>query len=298
MNQIRRLREDCNQQQNHEKMAFTDECRSIARPCSTSRDLSKLYSGEHDFYDGNGDRNYRNDRHRADGWGLHQLFRLQRYSQCCDRSRCDHLFDNNGRRRISVRDRREDCRSYRNRGYQQSNRTNLYQKLAIGILPIIFFLPSNLKVNAQDATATANPIATSSGSVSNQAVQINQGGYSQQGFSSGHYCNSSTLTFTPFYLGNDVHPSYVRNQNFGLQMTFSFPLDGGMVELCKSLARKRLQKERLDYSLIRALKCAELLEKGFMFRPESPYSIVCADVVPIALSPSSTLQTSSSGGEQ
>jgi len=81
-------------------------------------------------------------------------------------------------------------------------------------------------------------------------------------------------------------------------MTFSFPLDGGMVELCKSLARKRLQKERLDYSLIRALKCAELLEKGFMFRPESPYSIVCADVVPIALSPSSILQTSSSGGEQ
>ncbi len=129
-------------------------------------------------------------------------------------------------------------------------------------------------------------------------MQINQGGYSQQGFSSGHYCNSSTLTFTPFYLGNDVHPSYVRNQNFGLQMTFSFPLDGGMVELCKSLARKRLQKERLDYSLIRALKCAELLEKGFMFRPESPYSIVCADVVPIALSPSSTLQTSSSEGEQ
>lgn len=129
-------------------------------------------------------------------------------------------------------------------------------------------------------------------------MQINQGGYSEQGFSQGHYCNSSTLTFTPFYLGNDVHPEYVRNQNFGIQMTFSFPLDGGMVELCKSLARKRLQKERLDYSLIRALKCAELLEKGFMFRPESPYSIVCADVVPIALDPKSTLQTSSSEGEQ
>lgn len=129
-------------------------------------------------------------------------------------------------------------------------------------------------------------------------MQINQGGYSEQGFSQGHYCNSSTLTFTPFYLGNDVHPEYVRNQNFGLQMTFSFPLDGGMVELCKSLAKKRLQKERLDYSLIRALKCAELLEKGFMFRPESPYSVVCADVVPIALEPKSTSQLSSSEGEQ
>ena len=279
-------------------MAFTDECRSIAKPCSTGGDLSKLHPGQHDFYDGNGDRNYRNDCHRTDGWGLYQLFRVQRYPQRCNRSRCHHIYNNDGRRGVSVRTCREDCRSYRDRGHQQSNRTNLYQKLAIGILPVIFFLPSNLKVNAQESTATANPIATSSGSVSNQAVQINQGGYSQQGFSSGHYCNSSTLTFTPFYLGNDVHPSYVRNQNFGLQMTFSFPLDGGMVELCKSLARKRLQKERLDYSLIRALKCAELLEKGFMFRPESPYSIVCADVVPIALSPSSTLQTSSSEGEQ
>ena len=71
-----------------------------------------------------------------------------------------------------------------------------FDKSSILLSSVIFFLPFNLKVNAQESTATANPIATSSGSVSNQAVQINQGGYSQQGFSSGHYCNSSTLTFT------------------------------------------------------------------------------------------------------
>lgn len=137
----------------------------------------------------------------------------------------------------------------------------------------------------QNINATSSPIATSSGSVSNQAVQINQGGYSKQSFSPGHFCNSSTLTITPFYLSNDVHPSYVRNQNFGLQATVSFPLDGGMVETCKALAKKKLEKERLDYALIRALKCAELLEKGFMFRPDSPYSVVCADVAPIARVP-------------
>ncbi|MFZ9069102.1 MAG: hypothetical protein ACO23R_17165 [bacterium] len=145
-------------------------------------------------------------------------------------------------------------------------------------------------VKAQEVNATANPVASSSGSVSNQAVQINQGGYSQQSFSPGHSCNSSTLTFTPFYLGNDVHPSYTRNQNFGLQATLSFPLDGRMVELCKALAEKRLEKERLDYALIRALKCAELLKEGFMFHPESPYSVVCADVVPIAALPTKGAQ--------
>jgi len=137
----------------------------------------------------------------------------------------------------------------------------------------------------QNISATSSPIATSTGSVSNQAVQINQGGYSKQSFSPGHFCNSSTLTITPFYLSNDVHPAYVRNQNFGLQATVSFPLDGGMVETCKALAKKRLEKERLDYALIRALKCAELMEKGFMFHPDSPYSVVCADVAPIALAP-------------
>lgn len=280
-------------------MAFIDECRSIAEPCSSAcTDVSKLYPGQHDLNDGDRHHYHRNDCHRADGWGLHQLFGLQHHSEWRSRCSWNHLFSNKRWGRISVRVCREDSRSNRNRGHHQNNRTNFYQKLAIGVLPVIFFLPCNLKVNAQEANANANPIATSSGSVSNQAVQINQGGYSEQGFSRGHYCNSSTLTFTPFYLGNDVHPNYVRNQNFGLQMTFSFPLDGGMVELCKSLAKKRLQKERLDYSLIRALKCAELLDKGFMFRPESPYSVVCADVVPIALSPKSTLQSSSSEGEQ
>ena len=94
--------------------------------------------------------------------------------------------------------------------------------------------------------------------------------------------------FTPFYLGNDVQPDpYVRNQNFGAQLSFSVPLDGEMVELCKGLARKKIEKERLDYALIRALKCAELIEKGFMFKPSSPYAIVCDDVVPIAREPKS-----------
>lgn len=133
-------------------------------------------------------------------------------------------------------------------------------------------------------------MATSTGSVSNQAVQINQGSYSQQSYGPGHTCNSSTLVFTPFYLGNDVNPEpYVRNQNFGAQVSFSVPLDFEMVSLCKELAKRKLEKERLDYALVRALKCAELLKLGYKIREDSPFAPVCADVVPItAVVPSSS----------
>lgn len=131
-------------------------------------------------------------------------------------------------------------------------------------------------------TAIAAPQASSSGSVSNQAVQINQGGYSQQSFGPGNTCNSGTMVLTPFFLGNDVSPTYVRNQNYGAQVSFSFPLDGGMVELCKETARKRLEKERLDLFLVRYRECAKIHSLGYMIRPESPYAAACSDVVPIA----------------
>ncbi|QDP67866.1 MAG: hypothetical protein Unbinned8622contig1003_6 [Prokaryotic dsDNA virus sp.] len=90
------------------------------------------------------------------------------------------------------------------------------------------------------------------------------------------------MTVSPFYTGGDVHTdSYQRTSNFGLSLNFSVPLDGSMVEQCKSIAKRHEQKMRLDYELVRALKCAELGKTGFMFRPESPYAKLCHDVVPI-----------------
>ena len=114
-------------------------------------------------------------------------------------------------------------------------------------------------------------------------MQINQGSYSQQSYQPGHTCNSSTLVFTPFYLGNDVTSDpYIRNQNFGAQVSFSIPLNRQMVQLCVELAKRKLEKERLDMALVRALKCAELWKMGFKIRADSPYAPLCADVVPIA----------------
>lgn len=247
---------------------------------------SQLYSREHDLHECYGSDNRRDRRDRKDGWKLYQLHGLQRYAKRCYRGLQHYLQRHDGWRGVSVGDRRAQCWCSGDAGHHSRHRANHHYKQLVSVFSVIAIgFGGAVRAEDKGTTAIANPVATSSGSVSNQSVQINQGGYSRQSFGGGHACNSSTLTFTPFYLGNDVHPEYVRNQNYGIQMTFSIPLDREMVDLCKDLASKRLEKERLDYALIRALKCAELLDKGFMIRPESPYAVVCSDVVPIARAP-------------
>ena len=86
-------------------------------------------------------------------------------------------------------------------------------------------------------------------------------------------------------MGNDTVPSdsdgYVRGSNFGVQLNFAVPLDGGMIETCKSIARRHEEKMRLDYELVRALKCTEIMKTGFTFRPGSRVEVLCNDIVPI-----------------
>ena len=46
-------------------------------------------------------------------------------------------------------------------------------------------------------------------------------------------------------MGNDViGDPYVRGNNWGIQIGIAAPLDGGVTELCKDVARKRLYKNR------------------------------------------------------
>ncbi len=101
------------------------------------------------------------------------------------------------------------------------------------------------------------------------------------------------MTFSPFYMGNHVEPydiedgvreqsSYTKNENWGGQINFMVPLDGSIVERCKAIAKRQEEKMRLDYEMIRALKCAELQTKGFMIRPRTRIYHMCSDIVPIA----------------
>ena len=138
-----------------------------------------------------------------------------------------------------------------------------------------------------DTVNKSNPVAAATGNVTNQAVQFqNNGASSRQVYGPNIQCNGSTMTFSPFYMGNDTKPeaeeSYNINQNWGFQVNFMVPLDREGLRQCKRIAKRQEEKMRLDYELVRALKCAELRQRGFTFHPKSEMVVLCQDVVPIS----------------
>lgn len=133
----------------------------------------------------------------------------------------------------------------------------------------------------------SNPVAAATGNVTNQAIQFqNNGHMSSQLYGPSIQCNGSSMTFSPFYMGNDTEPQtedgYVISENWGFQLSFMVPLDKDGYQQCKDIAARQEEKMRLDYELVRALKCAELMTKGFTFHPQSEMYILCHDVVPIS----------------
>jgi len=82
--------------------------------------------------------------------------------------------------------------------------------------------------------------------------------------------------------GEMTPSSYTMAENWGFQVNFMVPLDKRGLERCRSIAARQEEKMRLDYELVRALKCAELQTKGFMIHPKSELYPLCADIVPIA----------------
>ena len=136
----------------------------------------------------------------------------------------------------------------------------------------------------------SNPVAAATGNVTNQAVQFqNNGAPSRQHYGSGVSCNGSTMTFSPFYMGNHTVPfdeemtqrSYTVAENWGGQVNFMFPLDRKGLAQCRRIAKRQEEKMRLDYELVRVLKCAELQQKGFMLAEGTRVYDMCHDVVPI-----------------
>ena len=196
--------------------------------------------------------------------------------------RLHNLVRNHRGRTVPTVDCRAGCGGRGDVQHRRGNRINLYHYLAIGLLSV------SPAFATEDPTVqnSSNPVAAATGNVTNQAVQFqNNGAPSRQYFANNVSCNGATMQVSPFYMGNDTIPNessgYVRNNNFGMQLNFSVPLDGGMIELCKSIAKKHEQKLRLDYELVRALKCTEIMKAGFMFRPGSRVEVLCHDVIPI-----------------
>ena len=172
---------------------------------------------------------------------------------------------------------------HRNR---KRNRYFLYYGLLISLLSV-----GPVKATEPETNNVSNPVAAATGNVTNSAIQFqNNGAPSRQHFGPHISCNGATMTFSPFYMGNHTTPyddvmaqqSYTVAENWGFQVNFMVPLDREGLDRCRSIAARQEEKMRLDYELVRALKCAELQQKGFMLVPKSRVYSLCSDVIPIA----------------
>jgi len=148
------------------------------------------------------------------------------------------------------------------------------------LINAISLLPTTVRAgDVGGVSATANPIANSSGSVTNQAIQVLQGPYITNTYGDGISCQGPTLNITPFltdshsfqqpreYFYNDPvfdtsdanndgvvdNPGKILyhvptrtgqkdqfNFNYGISATISVPLDGGLQRRCKSAADNRI----------------------------------------------------------
>ena len=140
-------------------------------------------------------------------------------------------------------------------------------------------------------SAVAGPSASATGNVTNQAVKVLQGPFPMNTYGGGVSCTGGSLTFSPFIMGNlngnkDPSTYQTHGTNAGVSASFSIPLDGESTELCKARARAEINrvnaetdKARLDFELVRLLRCGEAARLGVRFHPESPYAGICSDIV-------------------
>ena len=188
------------------------------------------------------------------------------------------------------------------------------------LLPILLLTTLGSTAYAQGdtpVTAIANPQASSSGSVVNNATQVLNGPYHTNSYGGGVMCQGPTLNISPFLTtsvsGQYPYEAYVdldgdgirdrtgqKNSwsfNPGISATISIPLDNRAQDLCYDAAASHTarinaetSKARLDFELVRLLRCGEAVRQGIYFHPDSPYASICADVVvanaPRVVSPS------------
>ena len=251
---------------------------------------SQFYTGVNEFNNDNDSRDRRGNNYdnlwvciKQMVWGQHNPYfnLVRRYSGF----RFSLHFDNTWKRfyiRNNNKSSQSGTVSNRNR---KRNRHYFYYYILVSLLSIA-------PVRAEENNVS-NPVAAATGNVTNQAVQFqNNGAPSRQHYGPNISCNGATMTFSPFYMGNHTKPwdidedgmrpsSYTMAENWGGQINFMIPLDREGLNRCRSIAARQEEKMRLDYELVRALKCAELQQKGFMILPNTRVSDMCSDIIPI-----------------
>jgi hypothetical protein len=181
----------------------------------------------------------------------------------------------------------------RSQNYRRfGNKLNICLYTITGIL--VLLLTGSTKSKAQQAPSNTNiagPSASATGNVTNQAVQVLQGPFAVNTYGGGVSCQGSTLNLQTFgynslNFNKDPETYQTGSFNGGVSLGFSIPLDGSLQELCKTRVRTEISRQqaeadkaRLDFELVRLLKCGEAIKSGITFHPDSPYAKICADVV-------------------
>ena len=117
------------------------------------------------------------------------------------------LHDNNARRRLSIYRNifwPRLNKSHNNKSHHHYPKRHKHNKYLLKLISICL-LGSASPTFASDiggVSATANPVANSSGSVTNQAIQVLQGPYITNTYGNGIQCQGPTMNVTPFLTGN------------------------------------------------------------------------------------------------
>ena len=115
-----------------------------------------------------------------------------------------HLHTDNTRSSVSVHRDVSSPRSFQSHNNTKSNRGNKrhrHNKYLLSVVLCLSQLANVPTVKASDVggvSATASPIANSSGSVTNQAIQVLQGPYITNTYGNGIQCQGPTMNVTPY----------------------------------------------------------------------------------------------------
>ena len=198
------------------------------------------------------------------------------------------LYDNNTRRSLSIYRKlfwSRSFKSYNNNTHNNYTKRNKYNKHLLKLISICL-LGTASPTFASDiggVSATANPVANSSGSVTNQAIQVLQGPYITNTYGNGVQCQGPTMNVTPFFTGNvaikrpyeDYWMDPVYNNvdannddvpdnpgqilyykptrtgqkdsttvSLGVSATWSKPLDKTLQKLCKEIAAANIEMQK------------------------------------------------------
>jgi hypothetical protein len=117
------------------------------------------------------------------------------------------IYTNNTRSSVSVHRNLSGSRSKQSnnnsKNHRNKKRDRHYKYLYAVILSFASVLPTQrvLAETVGGVSATAAPVANSSGSVTNQAIQVLQGPYITNTYGGGIQCQGPTLNITPFVTG-------------------------------------------------------------------------------------------------